>query len=442
MNQPIHLDIALANLAEVLEAGEGVEQALLIEDSVGRVSVGIWGNPGGEINVDSLGKAAGPFFSGSIFSASQYPRGSVLDLEEAWETSRPFAVEGREFAKVRRVVRFRTLTSWQFQQASIWSLASDNPVVVAFFSYKGGLGRTTSLVSFAVQRAALGDRVAILDLDLEAPGLDLLGRFCDPPPRYGIVDYLLEANHLEGTPEFEDYYRTVSNPDLVGNGSIAVFPAGVSDSEYLGKVSRIDLEWELARESGFQHPLERLFHQIRKELAPDWILVDSRTGFSDVAGLLLSGLAHQHVLFGVQSRQSWKGLAHIVSRLGEDRLGIGKVQADLILVQVMVQDQASQQEFRAEAESLFFEKYYLTTDPDESSLEAHEPGADEGLDLVDAEGDDAPHNPITLPYMPSFSQEVELTDHVKMRSLLTGEYKVLANRIARRAGREESDGED
>ena len=45
------------------------------------------------------------------------------------------------------------------------------PPVVAFFSFKGGVGRTTSLAATALTLASYGYRAAMVDLDLEAPGL-------------------------------------------------------------------------------------------------------------------------------------------------------------------------------------------------------------------------------------------------------------------------------
>ena len=41
---------------------------------------------------------------------------------------------------------------------------------VTFYSYKGGVGRTSALVNVAVLRAMQGNNVLILDFDLEAPG--------------------------------------------------------------------------------------------------------------------------------------------------------------------------------------------------------------------------------------------------------------------------------
>ncbi|MFM6843119.1 MAG: P-loop NTPase, partial [Dolichospermum sp.] len=50
----------------------------------------------------------------------------------------------------------------------------DNPAIVTFFSFKGGVGRTTALVATALTLARNGHRVAIVDLDLEAPGLSTI----------------------------------------------------------------------------------------------------------------------------------------------------------------------------------------------------------------------------------------------------------------------------
>ena len=42
--------------------------------------------------------------------------------------------------------------------------------VITFYSYKGGMGRTTTMISYAINLAMQNKRVFILDCDLEAPG--------------------------------------------------------------------------------------------------------------------------------------------------------------------------------------------------------------------------------------------------------------------------------
>ena len=43
--------------------------------------------------------------------------------------------------------------------------------VVTFYSFKGGVGRSMSLVNVGVQLAESGKKVLLVDFDLEAPGL-------------------------------------------------------------------------------------------------------------------------------------------------------------------------------------------------------------------------------------------------------------------------------
>ena len=73
-------------------------------------------------------------------------------------------------------------------------------LVVTFYSYKGGVGRSFLLANAAVWLARVGFRVLCIDWDLEAPGLfhyfnerGLLAR----GPRTGLVDLLasLERRH-------------------------------------------------------------------------------------------------------------------------------------------------------------------------------------------------------------------------------------------------------
>ena len=43
-------------------------------------------------------------------------------------------------------------------------------MIVTFYSWKGGVGRTMALANTAVQLARKGNRVLVVDWDLEAPG--------------------------------------------------------------------------------------------------------------------------------------------------------------------------------------------------------------------------------------------------------------------------------
>ncbi|WP_246844050.1 ParA family protein, partial [Hydrocoleum sp. CS-953] len=60
------------------------------------------------------------------------------------------------------------------------------PRTVTFYSFKGGVGRTTALTHVASILAMRGRKVVAVDLDLEAPGLSTAFNL-KLQPKYGIV---------------------------------------------------------------------------------------------------------------------------------------------------------------------------------------------------------------------------------------------------------------
>jgi cellulose biosynthesis protein BcsQ len=89
-------------------------------------------------------------------------------------------------------------------------LEGKTPNVVAFWSVKGGVGRTTLAAAVGIKRALEGKKVLLIDMDLEAPSLDLV-TFSEMPPDNDVltVDGLL----LE-LQEFENEFR-VSETDKI-----------------------------------------------------------------------------------------------------------------------------------------------------------------------------------------------------------------------------------
>ena len=61
--------------------------------------------------------------------------------------------------------------------------------VVTFYSFKGGVGRTLALLNVAASLIARGNRVLIVDFDLEAPGFDRALGLSFKPSR-GMVDLI------------------------------------------------------------------------------------------------------------------------------------------------------------------------------------------------------------------------------------------------------------
>ena len=113
---------------------------------------------------------------------------------------------------------------------------------------------------------------------------------------------------------------------------------------------------------GTAHPFVALLGQIRRELAPRWILIDAGAGLGELPGFLTGGLCHLYVLLGTPAEASWRGLELMLERLGGTRIREGKAQAECLLVASMVP--------RSD-ESLFTQLVQRFTDRARDAFSAH-----------------------------------------------------------------------
>jgi cellulose biosynthesis protein BcsQ len=408
-----------------------LERAVIIEDVFAKIRVVVWlaadVPPDASDNLRSeLSQASGPFWSGDLWVANSASASDLEVYEAAWKSG------GEIASRLRRSSRRRTRGFWlDAPNKPAWTIPDDGGVapVVAFYSFKGGVGRTTALSSFAVLRARKGERVAVLDLDLDAPGVGLL---LDPgeisqASQWGVVDYLLEAPLLERL-DLKDYFHVCAREALTGAGEIDVFPSGRVDSDYLTSLARLDLE---PPRFGTRHPLLRLLEQIRDELHPDWILLDCRAGLSEASGFALSGLAHLTVLLGTTSEQSWEGLRLLIERLGAEQVRKSAPQSECLIVQAMVPDDPtvgrSAREHFAERAVEEFERAYYAEDPADPEEDAY-------WYVRDMDTDDAPHVPVPLSYKPGLAFLRSIDDALSV--FQDSEYVALESRISSRFGKQ------
>ncbi len=187
-----------------------------------------------------------------------------------------------------------------------WIRASDEnpegwPPVVAFYSFKGGVGRTTTAALTALTLAREGKRVVVVDLDLEAPGIE--GYFFAPDDpngtvNAGVVDYLLERAIVGAgyQPDINDFVLPYSDAAVAATGgSLLIVPAGRLDDTYMERLGRVNLA-DIGRKHGEDNPLRALIGGVLNWRSADIVLVDCRTGFTDLGGITLNGLSKLDVL--------------------------------------------------------------------------------------------------------------------------------------------------
>lgn len=215
------------------------------------------------------------------------------------------------------VDRHAQLTNWDIN-AKYQSLAP----ICCFYSFKGGLGRTTALVLTGIYLARKGKKVVIMDFDLEAPGLASLFAYQEESINQvkGIVDYLTDLLSLKYQKDrilLTDYYYTINQQDVVGilGGELILFPAGLmggGENLYLTKLSKIT---PLFVGNGQHFGIDVLLDHVNQELTPDHILIDTRTGLNELGGLFLSRYAQSAFLFFFGNKQNMFGLETLLPLL-------------------------------------------------------------------------------------------------------------------------------
>jgi len=190
--------------------------------------------------------------------------------------------------------------------------------VVTFYSYKGGVGRTLALMNCASRLAREGRKVFILDFDLEAPGVDGFRLCGNGEPRKGIVEYVSRFTGQGSVETIDDYVYQI-DAEHTGRGTIHFMPAGRKDTEYQALLSKLDWKYFYSRQKGYLF-VENLKAAIEQRYAPDYVLIDSRTGLTDVSGICTLQLPNLVVLVFNLNNQNVSGISRSYRSIRENRL--------------------------------------------------------------------------------------------------------------------------
>src|SRR5690348_9928037 len=200
--------------------------------------------------------------------------------------------------------------------------------IITFYSYKGGTGRTMAVANVAWILASNGKRVLVVDWDLDAPGLH---RFFHP---------FLDESMISATPGVVE---------IINNYALAAERPGVTPQEWYlenGQVVHhaVSLEWkEFSRDAcldflsagrqnrdystdlfsldwdNFYHRLHggEFFRTMREDMKEsyDYVLIDSRTGLSDIADICTIELPDTLVVCYTLNDQSMDGGASIARQI-------------------------------------------------------------------------------------------------------------------------------
>ncbi len=199
----------------------------------------------------------------------------------------------------------------------------DSPSLVAFHSFKGGVGRTTHLAAYLfalLERAkeiSKSITVLVIDADLEAPGLTYWNRTEKQQPAVSFLDFL-EAYHYSPLPKQETlelFAREVKksqSPKHEGLSTAYFLPACLSDEQLLDTPI---LPENLTRSLGNVWTFSDAIHQLGQTLKADYILVDLRAGLSEISSPLIFDPRVQRFFVTTASTQSVSGLELVLKQV-------------------------------------------------------------------------------------------------------------------------------
>jgi MinD-like ATPase involved in chromosome partitioning or flagellar assembly/tetratricopeptide (TPR) repeat protein len=207
---------------------------------------------------------------------------------------------------------------------------------ITFYSYKGGTGRSMALANVAWVLASNGKRVLVIDWDLEAPGLH---RYFHPfledkalTSTDGLIDFVTdfatEAMSPSEEPEanqppdwYKDHadllqYAVSLDWDFRAPGRLDFVPAGRQGPHYAPRVNSFNWRNFYDRLGGHAF-LDAAKEQLRDKY--DYILIDSRTGVSDTAGICTVQFPDAVVVCFTLNTQSIEGAFAAAESMDEQR---------------------------------------------------------------------------------------------------------------------------
>jgi cellulose biosynthesis protein BcsQ len=195
---------------------------------------------------------------------------------------------------------------------------------IAFYSFKGGTGRSLAVAQLSVLLARFGQRVIVLDLDFGAPGL---------PFKYKSIFEWLEIPRLGVLELLNSYRQTKQIPNLETKlipaipEFLDVFPAGnpfTSDSEYWNTYTDPEMQTFLTTKIECDEFFEKLKDTISSTYpTADFLLIDTPSGVSRLAAIAAQLLADKFVCLSANHPDGLLGTNLILKDLQDkERQGV------------------------------------------------------------------------------------------------------------------------
>jgi septum site-determining protein MinD len=173
--------------------------------------------------------------------------------------------------------------------------------IVTIHSYRGGTGKSNISANLAYLAARAGKRVAVLDSDLQAPGVHLLFGFDTDRMPHTLSDFFFNQCELEETAYNLKGLAELENID----GSIFLLPSRMT----------VDAIMQVVAEGYDVGKLDDQLNKLIDELKLDLLLIDTHPGFNEET-LLTIAISDTLMIVLRPDKQDYHGTAVLVEVAG------------------------------------------------------------------------------------------------------------------------------
>jgi len=191
----------------------------------------------------------------------------------------------------------------------------DVPPVIAFHSFKGGVGRTHLALAFAISLTEQYKEkpVLLVDGDLEAPGLNWMLQKRSPNFPISYTDFL-SLVHSDPDPDAKESLDLVSNRlQNAKFDNIYILPAFRTIDQFTSREIRPE---HLVRGGKNPFIISELLAELGKKLGVSAVIIDLRAGFSEMSAGVLFDPRVNRILVTTLSSQSLQGTIQTLKLLG------------------------------------------------------------------------------------------------------------------------------
>lgn len=173
------------------------------------------------------------------------------------------------------------------------------PKIISIHSFRGGTGKSSVTASLAVLLARRGSRVAVVDTDIQSPGIHVLFGLGEQQAPRALNDFLWKRCPIEETAlDLGSSLKTASGGAAFPGGMVYLIPSSVN----AGEIARV------LREGYDVRQLIAGYRELVRGLRLDYLLIDTHPGLNEET-LVSLGISDVLILILRPDRQDYQGTA-------------------------------------------------------------------------------------------------------------------------------------